>query len=156
MDTLYLILKVLHIFGFATAMGVTLATYVAYNQFWKLYFANRERGLAAFSTVSVLQIFGMTSFLLVLGAGISMLAIANFSFVSLLWFQVKLVLIALLFINGFTLGRTATVRLQSFISGKGGSNDQEVAVVRNSMKRFQAVQLILFAVVVVLSVFRFS
>ncbi|HEX8037730.1 MAG TPA: hypothetical protein VF490_01205, partial [Chryseosolibacter sp.] len=63
MDTLYLTLKLLHIIGFTFAIGVTLATYVSYNQFWKLYFENRERGLAAFRAVSALNVFGMIGLL---------------------------------------------------------------------------------------------
>ncbi|HEX8038541.1 MAG TPA: hypothetical protein VF490_05300, partial [Chryseosolibacter sp.] len=94
--------------------------------------------------------------LLVLAAGIAMLMLADYSFAAQLWFQIKLVVILLLLVNGFTSGRSAAVRLQSLLSGSNSYPDQEVVVLRNSMKRFQTAQLILFAIVVVLSVFRFS
>lgn len=156
MGTLYLIAKILHIMGFVTAVGITLATLFTYNQFWKLYAIDREKGLAAFKSFTYLQRVGMIGLIVVLFAGLTMLYLGNWTFLSLLWFQIKLGLIILIFVNGFTLGRTSTLGLHSFISkGASGSiSSLETQAIQTRLKTFQLLQLTIYAVIIVLSVFR--
>lgn len=156
METLYQITKILHIAGFITAIGVTLSTLIAYGQIWKLYAINREQGLASFRAFKAVQIAGMTGIGLVLIAGVSMLAIMKWSFVSLLWFQIKLGLILLLFVNGLTLGRTSAGKLDAFLKQPSPNTAMNPEEIRNRTRIFFIGQLLIFASIIIVRVFRFS
>ena len=153
---IYQIFKTLHIIGFITAIGISLSTLLAYNQFWKLYIINRESGLSAFRSFKLLQIAGMIGLALVLVAGICMLAVSDWAFMKVMWFHIKLGLIVLLLINGFTLGRISTLQLQSFLSGGFITpGNSEVQRLRSSLNTFQIIQLCIYILIIILSVFRF-
>ena len=151
---IYTAVKMLHIIGFATAFGISLATFFAYNRFWQLYEINREQGLSAFKAFTFLQRVGMSGLMLVLLAGISMLALSNWSFVSQLWFQIKLGLIALIFVNGFTLGRTSTIKLDHFIN-QGIYEGHDALKLQANLRRFLLIQILLYVTIIFLSVYRF-
>jgi hypothetical protein len=157
MQTLYHIVKILHVMGFVTAIGTVLATFVTYTQFWKLYAINQEQGLAAFRSFKVLQRVGMIGFLVLLVAGLSMLAIMKWSFLSLFWFQIKLVLIVLIFANGFVLGRTSALKFEAFISKEQPSSNAIISVteLQSRLRTFLLVQLAIYACIIMVSVFRF-
>lgn len=158
-QNLYQIAKTFHVAGFITAAGVTLCTFVAYNQFWKLYAVNKVQGLAAFKAFQLIQTIGMIGLILVLIAGISMLAIMDWTFTQALWFQLKLGLIGLIFLNGFTLGRTSTLQLQAFLAKETATTEetsQNANRLKNRLRTFQIIQLCLYAVIILLSVFRIA
>lgn len=154
MIMIYNAVKMLHIIGFATAFGITLATFFAYNRFWRLYEISREQGLAAFKALTFLQRVGASGLMLVLLAGITMLALSKWSFTSLLWFQIKLGLIALIFVNGFTLGRTSTIKLDHFIN-QGVHGGDDALKLQVNLRRFLLIQILLYIAIIFLSVFRF-
>lgn len=159
MQTLYLVLKTLHIYAFIAAIGVTLASLLAYRKFWQVYDSDRTQGVSAFPIVEALQIAGMIGMGVLLLAGIGMLAISHWSFIGLSWFQIKLALIALLFVNGATIGRTSATKLKGLIESPrvpSESSEVEVAAIRSRVQLFFSIQLALFAAIVFLSVFRFN
>ena len=51
MQTVYQILKVLHIYGFITAIGITMANLIAYRQFWRQYATDRTQGITTFQVI---------------------------------------------------------------------------------------------------------
>jgi hypothetical protein len=157
LETLSKVLLVVHLLALATAMGITLANYVMFRQFWRLLALNKEQGLAAFRAISTLQIFGIVGLLLLILTGIGMLAIYQWTFISLLWFQVKLVLVALLFVNGFSLGRTQSLKLQSLLSSEPASQQPQpdIALLNRNFRIFQLTQLTIFGLIIIASVFRF-
>jgi hypothetical protein len=159
MQTFYLVLKTLHIYAFIAAIGVTLASLLAYRKFWHVYDRDRTQGLSAYPIVQALQVAGMIGMGILLLAGIGMLAIAHWSFVQLSWFQIKLALIVLLFVNGATIGRTSAAKLKGLVESPNvPSQNSEVNVdaIRSRVQLFFSIQLALFAVIVLLSVFRFN
>jgi uncharacterized membrane protein SirB2 len=159
MQTFYLVLKTLHIYAFIAAIGVTLASLLAYRKFWHVYDKDRTQGLSAFPIVEALQVAGMIGMGVLLLAGIGMLAIAHWSFVQLSWFQIKLALIVLLYVNGSTIGRTSAAKLKGLMESAqlpSENSEAEVAAVRSRVRLFFSIQLALFAAIVLLSVFRFN
>lgn len=158
MRTFYEIAKLLHIIGFITAIGVTLATLIAYTQFWKLYDTNNEQGAAAFRSFSQLQTAGMIGLFLALLGGIIMLALAHWSFTALLWFKIKMGLVILILVNGFTLGRTTSLRLSELIAPDHRSDEdaRDVQSLRRRLNVFLVLQLGIYAAIIILSVFRFG
>ena len=148
----------MHICGFIAAIGVSLATIAAYNQFWKLYATNHEQGIAAFRAFNKLLIAGMIGMIVILAAGITMLAIEHWTFASMLWMQIKLVLVVLIFVNGLTLGRTASLNLRKWIEqdDRSEKNEWDVTQLRRRLNIFFILQLGIYASIIFLSVFRFT
>jgi len=156
-QTVYQILKVFHIYGFITMIGISIANLIAYRQFWRTYAADRTQGISVFQVIQKLQIAGMVGVITVLLAGFGMLAIHG-AFTSLLWFQIKLGLIVLIFVNGFTLGRTSALGLKTIMEQKQTlPNEKEFTMaIQRRLHLFSVIQLIFFSTIVVLSVFRFQ
>ena len=152
---MYQFFKLLHIVGFILGVGVTIAAFLAFKQFWKLYFANPAQGRAAFRAFGALQKFGLIGLLLVLVGGISMLAVADWSYMNLLWFQIKLGLVVLMLVNGFTFGRTAKLQLQAFLQNETAT-PEDGKKLQVKLRRFQILQLCIFASIILLSVFRIT
>lgn len=156
--SIYNLFKILHIIGFTAAIGITIATYLAYNQFWKLYRYNNAMGAAAFRTFRLLQIAGMIGLTLVLVAGICMLALTSWAFMHQIWFHIKLTLVLLIFVTGFTIGRTSTLKLKNFLAKdqSGSGMNDEARQIRSRLRTYHIIQLFLYASIIVLSVFRFT
>lgn len=152
---MYQFFKLIHIFGFILGIGVTVSAFLAFTQFWKLYHSNQSQGRAAFRAFAALQKFGMLGLLLVLVGGISMLAIADWSYMNLLWFQIKLGLVVLMLVNGFTFGRVSTLQLQAFLKEEKPTTEAAQEI-QSKLRTFQILQLCIFAGIILLSVFRFT
>ena len=156
MQTLYLILKTLHIIAFIIGIGVTFANLIAYNHFFKIYEQDHAKGVAVFGVIQGFFKAGSLSMIVLLLAGLSMLAIADWSFSQLLWFQVKLGLIILIFVNGFTVGRTSAMKVQALIQGKNTTTDRAgLSAIQSRTRLFFSLQLLIFFSIVIVSVFRF-
>jgi hypothetical protein len=147
----------IHFLAMIMGLGTLLAGAVAFSQFWKLYDENKATGIAAFKAFSKLQPMGMIGLLLLILSGVGMLWFYNWSFMSLLWFQIKLGLIVLMLISGFTYGRTTTLKLQTLLME--GANPKisagEITALRNNLRRFQMIQISLIVLIIIMSTFRF-
>jgi hypothetical protein len=141
----------LHFLGFVMGGGTLLGNLVAFKHCWKLFDADRQGGTAAFKVLSRLQIVGMIGILLLIITGVIMLWMLEWTFVSLLWFQIKLALVVLIFVNGFTIGRSQTLKLQSLLSGEK-DRPIDTQKLRANLRVFQSTQLLIFLVIVFLSV----
>src|SRR5882762_4307952 len=146
---------VVHIIGVSMVLGITIANYVAFRQCWKLYGTHKEQGLSAFQAVSKFQIVGITGLLLLILSGIIMLYLFQWTFYELLWFKIKLCLVLLIFINGFTTGRIQTLKLIAFLS-EASESPEDIALLKRNLRVFHLTQLMLFFLIIVVSVFRFS
>ncbi len=147
---------VVHIIAISMVVGITIANFVAFKQFWKLYAVNRDQGLSAFRAISNFQLIGMIGLLLLILSGITMLYLVEWSFFSLLWFKIKLSIILLIFVNGFTMGRIQTIKLQAFLSDEKTSTESQhdIGKIKRNMKIFHLTQLTLFVIIIIVSVFR--
>ena len=156
MNTLYLLAKTIHIVGFIMAVGVIYCTHVAYIEMWKIYSRSPNEGISAFRSYERLQRAGMWGLLITIVAGIAMLALGDWRLLSSFWFQLKLALIGLIFLNGFTLGRNSTRELRAFLApgGTGGLTLAEIEKLKNRVRFFQMVQISLYLLIIILSIFR--
>jgi hypothetical protein len=147
-----------HLVAMGMAIGITLANAVANNQFWKLYDKSKEQGLAAFRATVKFRVFGMMGLALLILTGVIMLWAVHWTLVELLWFKIKLFLVFLLFVNGFTLGRTTSQKLEEVLKAenKSGGVHPETIRLRKSLQIFQLTQLGLFVIIIILAVFRFT
>ena len=151
--SVYLVAKTVHIGAFILAIGVVVCTYFCYGYFWDLYHRDRAQGIAAFRAYNRLQRAGMVSLGVVLLAGAGMLVSADWRLLQMHWFQVKLVLVGVIFLNGYTLGHSATRRLNRFLQASA-HDPSEASVVHGKLRNFQLIQLTIYAAIIVVSVFR--
>src|SRR5258705_7356439 len=142
---------VVHIIGISMILGITIANYVAFKQFWKLYDTHKEQGLSAFQAISKFQIVGITGLLLLILSGTIMLYLFQWTFYELLWFKIKLCLVLLIFINGFTMGRIQTLKLMAFLSGvrATGESPEDIVLLKRNLRVFHLTQLMLFFLIIV-------
>jgi uncharacterized membrane protein YbjE (DUF340 family) len=157
-QTILQISLVLHLIALAMAVGITIANAVAFKQFWKLYDANKEHGLAAFRAITKFQLFGIVGLSLLILSGITMLWLSQWTFVELLSFKIKMSLVVLLFVNGFTLGRTTTLKLQKLLSEEKQPDElqTETTRLRRNLQIFHLTQLSIFTMIIIFAVFRFT
>ncbi|HEU5290734.1 MAG TPA: hypothetical protein VFU05_08845 [Cyclobacteriaceae bacterium] len=146
---------VVHLIALTMVVGITIANAVASHQFWKLYDMNREHGLSAFKGIKKLQLFGMLGLLLLIFSGILMLWLYNWAYGEQLWFQVKMTCLVLILVNGFTMGRITTLRMEKLLKEGSDTKHQDTQRLRRDMKIFQLTQLSLFMIIIVLASFRF-
>src|SRR5579871_1280537 len=119
MQILYSSLLTLHILSFIAAMGTVLSSLFSYHQFWKLYAIDSEQGKAAFQWFLKARTVGMIGLFMAILAGLSMEFTVAFAHAHFTWFRIKMFLVLLLFVNGFTGGRVTTLKLQKLVSGDG-------------------------------------
>jgi len=156
-QTIFDLLLVLHLCGMATAIGMTLANLIAFKQFWKLYAINKEQGVLSFRGITKFNLFGMLSLLLVILTGIGLLWVVHWTLAELLWFKIKMTMVLLLLVNGFTLGRINNVKLSKLISEKEKPNPlPDIKNLKRNLQIFQATQLILFLIAIIMVAFKFA
>jgi hypothetical protein len=158
MQIMYHTFLVLHIIGFVAAIGTGATGIVAYHQFWKLLALNRAQGIAAFKSFLKIRMLGLFGLLTTIIAGVLMEAFVHGAHAESLWFKIKMFLVLALLINGFTIGRTSSEKLNKLISG----ND-ETLLTEPKMKKlkretyvFQYSQLIIFFFIIIMAAFRFN
>lgn len=138
----YHLLLIVHIAGFLLMAGTTLAECI-------LFFPLRRHPAKA---TAVLPIVHTLSIALPIGApllllsGAGLLWLTGGAFLAQRWMLVKLVLVALLPLNGFTIGLAQEKRLKANINAH---------TLRN-MHLFYASQLLIFVIILVLAVFKFQ
>jgi hypothetical protein len=157
-QTIQHITLVIHIIAISMVMGITIANFIAFKQFWKLYAVHHDRGLSAFRAISNFQSVGIIGLLLLILSGTTMLYLFEWTLLSLLWFKIKLSVIVLIFINGFTLGRTQTLKLQAFLAEekKSSESQHDLESLKRKLQIFHLTQLSLFVLIIIVSVFRFG
>jgi hypothetical protein len=148
----------LHLIALTIAMGITIATAIAFKQFWRLYDKDKERGLSAFRAITKFRVFGITGLMVLILTGLIMLWLFNWTLAGLLWFKIKMFIVVLLFVNGFTSGRTTSQKLEALLKQEAGSADFEPDTIRirRHLMIFHLTQLTLFALIIILAVFRFN
>jgi hypothetical protein len=160
MDTqsIFNIALVLHLIALSMAIGITVANYVAFQQIWKLYDSNREQGLAAFRSIAKFRLVGIVGLLTLIVTGITMLYIFQWTLASMLWFKIKLSIVVLIFVNGFTLGRIQNEKLDKFLLAEGQLRASQIdaAKLKRNLEIFNLTQLLLFVLIIIVSIFRFT
>lgn len=138
----YHLLLIVHITGFLLMAGTTLAECL-------LFFPLRRHPAKATTALPVIHTLSIAlpiggPLLLLSGAGL--LWLTGGAFLAQRWMLVKLALVALLIINGFTNGLAQEKKLKANINAR---------TLRN-MHLFYASQLLIFIVILVLAVFKFQ
>jgi hypothetical protein len=158
MNTLILLqtLLILHLSGLTLMAGTTVTEYITFNTFSKQYEKEKERSLNLLGLMKKLSaLLGVGAALLIL-SGIGLLILTNGVFLHQFWFKIKLILILTLVLNGFLVGGRQESKLKTSINTNGSVPCEQTTSVMLRLKIFYRVQMSLFFVIILLSVFKFS
>ena len=154
---LYNIALVTHVVGITLAAGATFFDFVIVSIHWQ----NRSKSILD-SFVSetilnnVLRVLGVGMLLIIL-SGIGMMIFLHGVWGQQTWFRIKMVILVLIIVNAIVFRRLLGVRFQKLLSAEAGDvASQQLLDVRRNIKIVQVVQMVLFVVIFVLSVFKFN
>lgn len=152
------IMLTLHLVALAVTIGIALVSVVLHRQFWKLYDNNTGQSIAAFKATLKLRIYGIMGLGILILTGVMMLWLFNWTMAELLWFKIKMFIVVLLFVNGFTIGKTTSEKLEKILNSENRIDkvQHETIRLRKRMRIFQLTQLSLFILIIILAIFRFS
>jgi uncharacterized membrane protein SirB2 len=149
---------VLHMIGLATVGGSNLVAFVMQGQFWKQYALDKDKGVAIMSATSRIPVITMIGVLLLILSGVSMMAITHGVFGEQFWFRVKIIVLLIIIVNGFTFGRRSNATLKKLITEDTNGNDMtsKLQSTRRQIRIFYFIQLALLVTIFVLSIFKFN
>lgn len=153
----YILLKIsllLHIIGIVIMAGTTFADYFTFRQMLKYLRQDAQKAIAVnVATARFSMLMGLGLALLIL-SGILMVAVYGHAFTTQVWFRVKMGIVLLILLNGLVIARPSMTKLRKLLPAAEDSH--EVSVLKKRISIFHITQLLLFIIVFVLSVFRFS
>jgi uncharacterized membrane protein len=149
-------LLVLHLTGFVLFAGTTIVDFVAYRQFWQLVGKDKSQAIVIGQVLEKFPVLmGMGIILLIL-SGVGMMAMTNGVFGEQLWFRLKFGLVILLIANGLLVGRREGVILRRIIAESEIDHFEEIKKRKRNLTIFYPIQLTLFFIILLLSVFKFT
>jgi len=155
MFTIVQISLVLHITGIIILAGLTIASYALSFQSWKLIGTDRAKAILMNSATMIFgRIIGIGG-LLTIVTGFIMVSILREGVTAQVWFRIKMLLVILIVLNGAIYARRQNTKLTRLLSSDHTDNRKLESLKRNLNTSF-LLQLILFLIIFVLSVFRFS
>jgi len=72
------------------------------------------------------------------------------------WFKIKMALVAMVVLNGVLFGNKLGTKFREMVTNNGTDFIQQTADLRTQLNRFYILQLTLFFVIMLVSVFKFS
>jgi hypothetical protein len=150
------IFLVLHLTGLTLMAGTTVAEFITFRNFAKIYDSERQRSLSLLELLEKLSmLLGLGAALLIL-SGIGLFTVTGGAFAHQIWFKIKLTLILVLILNGFLVGSSQELKLKNIINANGTDYDGQIKWPILNIKIFYLVQMGIFFVIMILSVFKFG
>jgi hypothetical protein len=148
---------VLHISGIVVMVGTLFAGFLTNQQLWKCLPYDRERALTIVRATARYRVAGFLGGLVIVVGGILMMTAVHGVFMHQVWFKVKMGILLLLIVNMLVLERPAGKRLRRMLY-----SDQEpvdypaLSAARRGLFLFYLLQLGLFVLIFVFSVYKFN
>jgi hypothetical protein len=153
--TLYNAALVLHIMGITIMAGTAFIDFITFRVFCKVYATDVVKGLVLESYLHRLQRFLGIGMLLIIISGVAMMIKLHEVWGAQLWFRVKMGLLVLVIFNGLAFRRRLGAQLKKLTAGNAPADERWSRIKRN-FTTVQAIQLLLFTVIYILSVFKFN
>lgn len=152
--TLYNIALVTHIIGITLMAGATFIDFVTFRSLSKVLSADRAKALVLEELLHKLQRVMGIGMLIILASGVMMMVRLHELWGAQIWFRIKMGMLALIIINGLLLRRRVGSNLNKVLFQE--TTGDNFGKVKTYFMLIQLVQLILFIVIYVLSVFKFN
>ena len=151
-----LLLVTLHLTGLVIMAGTTIIDYITYRTFWRIYALEKQ------TSKNLLQLMSKFSRLIGIGAavliltGFGMMVLTKGAFGQQLWFRIKFALVIILVLNGILVGRRQGSKLRKRAADTGFQLTPQTSKLKSRLNLFYCVQLLIFIVILILSVFKFN
>ena len=149
----YILIKIglfLHLTGITMMVGTSIAGMSAHLRFRKLVFSEKETAFMTLKTTDRYPLLQTAGAILVLLGGVIMMIGYRGVIMQMLWFKIKLVVIALIILNQLLFGVSFIRKLR---------REPDPASIVATMKKltvFNGIQILFFLLIFLLSSFRFS
>lgn len=157
--TLYHIALVIHVVGITVMAGTTFIDFIIFRAFWRTFPVDLAKGIVLESYLYRLQRLLGIGLLIILISGILMMVRLHEVWGAQVWFRVKMGVLLLIIINGLGFRRRLGAQLKRILN-RDASKEKETASGQDALRRnfnaVQLVQLLLFIIIYVLSVFKFN
>lgn len=141
-----------HIIGISLMAGVTVADFVLTRKFWDSYAKNPQEGILVRTISNKLPVLIIAGTLLILLSGVGMMIATRGVFDTFLWFRLKMGLVLLVILNAIIFGRRQNSLLNKLLAQEA----PELKNIRRNLNTFHITQLTLFALIYLLSTFKFN
>jgi Predicted membrane protein (DUF2214) len=151
--TLSQLLLVLHITGFTMMAGTIVADFTINRRLNRYLITDKGKALHILDgTAGLLALVGIGAILLI-ATGIGLVAIFRETVTSMLWFRIKMVLVVIVVVNGVALAKPTSMKLRNVLVENSGAGPIEA--LKNRLRNVYVLQMLLFLIIFVLSVFKF-
>lgn len=154
--TLRQVLLVLHLSGLVLMAGTTITELVVFHSFVSLLKKQNKAAHSLFSLLSGLGWLLLAGGVALLFSGIGLTILSESVYLQQLWLQIKLGLILLLPLNGLMVGSRQMKQVKNSLLSEGIGLDVAVHPAIRKLTLFHSSQLILFLIIIVLAVFKFT
>lgn len=141
-----------HIIGISLMAGVTVADFVLTRKFWALYAHNPQEGILVRRISDKLPVLIIAGTVLILLSGVGMMIATRGAFDAFLWFRIKMGIVLLVILNAIIFGRRQHTQLNKLLLQEQPS----LSGIKRNLNIFHVTQLTLFAVIYLLSTFKFN
>ncbi|HXB07164.1 MAG TPA: hypothetical protein VNW04_08615 [Puia sp.] len=146
---------VLHITGFTMMAGTILADFAINRRMNRFLLSDKQRA------VSILDV--SAGFPRLIGIGAALLIVTGFAMVSIFkaavtdmrWFRIKMVVVVLILVNGAVILRRVSSRMKRLLEANDERNNGLILALKQRLGVFHGIELLLFLIIFILSVFRF-
>lgn len=146
---------VLHITGFTLMAGTIAADFAINRRLGKYLLTDKIKAMSMLESAAAFPALIGIGGLLLLTTGIGMVVLFKGVIARMLWFRIKMILVVLVALNGSLVLRRQASRLKVLLTdGKNGGNSKILTLSR-TMSIFHAIELLLFLIIFILSVFQF-
>jgi hypothetical protein len=152
--TFYNIALVTHVIGLTIMAGATFIDYITFRRLCKVFQEDNAKASVLEDYIYRLQRFIGIGILVILLSGITMMVKLHEVWGAQLWFRIKMGVLLLVIINGLGIRRMLGSRLRKIMIGN--IQDQQFQRIRQSLTIVQVIQMGLFVIIYVLSVFKFN
>lgn len=143
---------VLHLIGFLLFAGTSVADFVGFRQFWKLYDLDKARAATAMQAISGFPVLMRIGIGLIILSGTGIMYMTHGIFGEQLWFRVKFALVLLVILNTFLFG----LRLKRQLAKSLETSGSAVQKIRSNIRLFHLLQLLIIFIIILLSVYKFN
>lgn len=156
--TVYNLALVAHVVGITIMAGTTFIDLVAFRAFCSAFKADSAKGVILEGYLHKLQKFIGIGMLIILVSGFLMMIRLHQVWGAQLWFRIKMGILLLIIINGLELRRRVGTKLKKFLAGNlpASTATGRFRSIKTNFTIVQTIQMLLFVIIFVLSVFKFN
>jgi hypothetical protein len=146
---------VFHITGFTLMAGAVAADFAISRRLGKYLLNDKTKAMTILEGAAAMGPLIAIGGVLLLTTGIGMVTVFKGVVARMLWFRIKMILVVLVALNGsLVLGRQSR-RLRVLLADNNSGGNSQILSLSRTMSVFHAIELLLFLLIFILSVFQF-